>query len=293
MISTRDWYWRGWRIRYIFQASAIGQPLTKPPLLLIHGFGAAAGHWRHNVGPLSEERSVYALDLLGFGNSAKVFTEYRIDLWRELIYDFWRTFIGRPIILIGNSLGSLVSLAVAAQYPEVVKGLIMLNVPDVGNRSKLIPSMLFPFLRTIENLVANSLLLRPLFYVLRRPSTIRRILNLAYFKKTSVDEELIQIISGPAYSAEAERAFLALVRYLGKDSFSASLAELLANVQIPILLLWGKEDRIVPFRLASKIIQTAPSIQFIALDRTGHCPHDEHPTVLNRLFLSWLSEQAI
>jgi len=290
--NSREWYWRGWRIRYSFARPNNYRDLEKPPLLLIHGFGAAIGHWRHNILKLAESQPVYALDLLGFGNSGKVFTQYSISLWEAQVYDFWRTFIGSPVVLIGNSLGSLVSLTIAARHPEAVAGLIMLNIPDVGDRRKMIPPLIFPLLRTLENLVANSLILRPLFYFLRRPQTIQRIINLAYFNPTAINAELIEILSTPPYDLDADRAFLALVRSAGSPNFSPPVRELIAHLTLPILLIWGKEDKIIPFRLASKILQSAPQIQFIALDKTGHCPHDEYPDLLNSLLQDWLREQG-
>ena len=288
--QSREWFWRGWRVHYSFERPDNYEDRNRPPLLLIHGFGAGIGHWRHNIATLAQSQPVYAVDLLGFGKSGKVFTEYQISLWQAQVYDFWRTFIGSPVVLVGNSLGSLVSLTVAARHPEAVAGLIMINLPDVGDRSKQIPPLIFPFLRSLETLVANSFLVRPLFYFLRRPQTIRRITNLAYFDRTAVDDELIEILSTPPHDMDADRAFLALVRSANMNGFSPSIKELLGELTIPILLIWGKEDRFIPFRLAAKITLLSPQMQLIALDKAGHCPHDEYPELINSLLLDWLKQ---
>ncbi len=84
--NQRDWVWRGWRIRYTYQRSL--SP-NATPVLLIHGFGASIGHWRHNLPALTENHTIYALDLLGFGGSTKAATTYKIDLWVDLVYEFW------------------------------------------------------------------------------------------------------------------------------------------------------------------------------------------------------------
>ena len=78
----RQWIWRGWPIRYTFLPCETSQdPQTKPPLILIHGFGAAVEHWRHNIPILGQYYRVYALDLLGFGQSSKAATDYTAYLW--------------------------------------------------------------------------------------------------------------------------------------------------------------------------------------------------------------------
>ncbi len=289
--QSRDWFWRGWRVSYSFDRPDNYQDKRCPPLLLIHGFGAAIGHWRNNIPSLAKNRPVYAIDLLGFGASQKVFTSYQVSLWQAQVYDFWRTFINCPVVLVGNSLGSLVSLSVAARHPEVVGRLIMLNIPDVGDRSKQIPPLLFPLLRSLENLVANSFLLRPLFYFLRSPKIIQRLTSLAYSNPNKVTDELIEIFSTPPQDQDADLAFLALVRSARTSDFSPSIKELLSYVTSPILLIWGKEDRIIPFRLASRIAKLAPQIEFVPLDRIGHCPQDECPELINHLILQWLEPQ--
>ncbi|MDX2096530.1 MAG: alpha/beta fold hydrolase, partial [Leptolyngbyaceae cyanobacterium bins.59] len=71
------WTWRGQSIYYV-QA---GQPQPdRPPLLLVHGFGASTDHWRKNISGLQQDFSVWAIDLLGFGRSAKPAWQYSGDL---------------------------------------------------------------------------------------------------------------------------------------------------------------------------------------------------------------------
>ena len=69
--SQRDWFWRGWKVRYTYQRPAKVSESKNPPIILLHGFGASIGHWRYNIKPLSQNHTVYALDLLGFGASKK------------------------------------------------------------------------------------------------------------------------------------------------------------------------------------------------------------------------------
>lgn len=94
----RYWYWRGWRICYQVMP-AIAPIADQPPLLLLHGFGASLEQWRDNIAELAQHRTVYALDLLGFGDSQKAATIFNADLWSEQVQAFWQTWIGRPVTL--------------------------------------------------------------------------------------------------------------------------------------------------------------------------------------------------
>ena len=118
------WQWRGNSIYYV---NAGEQQPNKPALLLVHGFGASTDHWRKNIFQLQEQFQVWAIDLLGFGRSAKPNQEYSGSLWREQLHDFITEVIKQPTVLAGNSLGGYASLCVAAEYPQSTAGLILLN----------------------------------------------------------------------------------------------------------------------------------------------------------------------
>jgi len=284
----RDWIWRGWQIRY----SYFHPPhfSNQAPIVFLHGFGASIEHWRNNIPVLGQERSVYALDLLGFGASRKSNTRYTVHLWVEQVYEFWQTFIGRPVILVGNSIGSLVCLTAAATYPDMVAGIAMSSLPDVTLRQAAIPKPLQPVVSGIEGLFGSRLLLSPLLKFLRRPATIRRWAKLAYAEEKAVNEELVEILSSPAYDEGAEGTFQALFQSIRQPDFAPSVSQMLPQLQVPILLLWGRQDRMIPFALAEQFMPLNPRLKFIELDPAGHCPHDECPDRFNEILQAWLQE---
>ncbi|WP_017295381.1 alpha/beta fold hydrolase [Geminocystis herdmanii] len=287
--NERDWMWRGWHIHYSFARVASENQSRDIPIILLHGFGASLGHWRHNTSVLSQYHTVYALDLLGFGSSKKAYTNYGIELWTELVADFWHTFINQPCIIIGNSIGSLIALNTVAQNPHIATKLVMVSLPDVSSRQKMIPSALQPLVKTLENLVASPLLIRLLFYVVRQPNIIRRSLKVAYIDHTNVDDELVNFISSPTFDRGSARALIALSKTMG--DFSTSVEELLKRVDIPMLLLWGKLDRLIPPIQAEKLAQINPNIELQLLDNLGHCIHDESPELFNNIVLNFLSSK--
>ncbi|MGK7946399.1 MAG: alpha/beta fold hydrolase [Microcystaceae cyanobacterium] len=285
----REWIWRGWSIRYSFWANPEPDTSQRPPLILIHGFGASIDHWRNNIKVLGEYSAVYALDLLGFGGSRKANTPYSMELWTAQVYDFWRTVINKPVVLIGNSIGSLVALTAVVTHPEMAKGLIMLSLPDVAARQEMLPKAIEPIVRFTENIVAKSGLLTLLFYFVRQPHIIHRWAGIAYQDKQAVDYELVEIIARPPQDEDAVTAFNALFRSTTQANFAQSVKQLLPHVSIPILLIWGKQDRMIPFFFAAQFAQLNPNITLIELEGVGHCPQDECPDRLNQEVLNFMT----
>ena len=287
----RELIWRGWQTRYSFLKAQQPDFQSNPPLILIHGFGASIEHWRNNIPVLSQKRTVYSLDLLGFGASRKARTQYTVDLWVEQLHDFWQAVVGQPVVLVGNSIGSLVCISAAAKYPEMTKGVVMLSLPDVSLRQEMLPKAVQPLVTTIENLVASPLLIKSLLKILRQPSIISRWAKIAYPDTSAVNQELVQILSAPAYDEGADQTFYSLFQGVRKPGFAASAQEILPQLQLPILLIWGLQDRMIPPKLAPMFAQLNPQIELIELEGVGHCPHDENPSQFNQIILNWLEQK--
>ena len=287
--NQREWIWRGWQIRFSYIRAKNPQG-DLSPLIFIHGFGASIEHWRHNLPVLSQERAVYALDLLGFGASRKARVNYSADLWTEQVYDFWQTFIRKPVVLVGNSIGSLVCLNSALKYPEMVQGLVMLSLPDVSVRQEMLPKPLRPVVTTLENLIASPLLITNLLKILRKPSVIRRWAGVAYHDKNAITEELVQILSNPAYDRGSEQTLYALFRSVRQAGFAQPVKQVLPQIKIPMLLIWGLKDRMIPLNQADAFATLNPRLKLIKLENSGHCPHDECPDRFNAILLDWLAK---
>ena len=286
--NQRDWVWRGWQIRYTYIRPAKNKHLDTP-LILLHGFGASIGHWRHNFQVLGSCHTVYALDMLGFGASEKAPVNYSIELWAEQVYDFWKAFIRQPVVLIGNSNGSLISLALAAAHPDMVQGIVMMSLPDPSLELEAIPTFLRPLVMGIKNIVASPLILKPIFNLVRRPKILRLWAGIAYANPEAITDELVEILAGPPQDRGSARAFSALFKAAIGVNFSPQLQILLPKLTIPMLLIWGQKDRFVPPVLASRFTQYNEKLQLLNIEDVGHCPHDECPEQVNRAILDWIS----
>ena len=286
--NQRDWVWRGWQTRYTYIRPTESNHKTTP-LILLHGFGTSIGHWRQNLAVLGEHHTVYALDMLGFGASEKASVSYKVDFWVEQIYDFWRMFIRQPVVLIGNSIGSLVALAAAATYPDMVQGLVMLSLPDPSLEQEAIPQFLRPVVTLIKSIVASPPVLKTLFRLVRRPSVVRRWAGLAYANRDAVTDELVDILVGPALDRGSAQAFCTILKAMTSEQFCPSVKAVLPTLKIPMLLISGQQDRMVPpSTFARQFANQNSNLQLLSIDNAGHCPHDECPEQVNHAILNWL-----
>lgn len=292
----RDWVWRGWQTRYLYVPCSTSDRST--PLILLHGFGASIGHWRHNLAELGQAHPVYALDLLGFGASEKASVSYGLELWVEQVYDFWQTFIGQPVVLIGNSIGSLVCLAIASAHPEMVKGIVMLNLPDssvlenpqwVQTTLNLLNPLTKPTLGIAKWLFTTPLVFNLVFWMIRSPCFIRLWAKQAYATPTAITDELLEILSEPAYDRGAARTLRKMVKGKAKSSVNYSAKTVLPTLEIPMLLFWGLKDMMVPPKLARLFLKYNANLKLIEIENAGHCPHDECPELVNREILNWIA----
>ncbi len=298
--SQRYWFWRGWHIRYTYlrpvkrQSGADGDRPTLP-ILLLHGFGSALGQWRSNLQALSESHSVYALDFLGFGASQKAPAAYNVNLWADLVYDFWRCFIGQPAVILGHSLGSLVGLTAAIDHPEISLGLALLTLPDAQTSQP--PS----WARAMERAFASPVLLWPLFKFVTQRWLLRSVLQSIYIRRELVDDELVALFATPPQDKSALDTFCRLARSRShSDEYSPkTVAQMLPQLSIPVLFLWGNQDRIVPIAGFRKLLDqpqlspVSPQFQLIEIDNAGHCAYDEYPEIVNQHILTWIQSSLI
>jgi pimeloyl-ACP methyl ester carboxylesterase len=278
-----DWTWKGHKITYTVAGSGT-------PLLLVHGFGASIGHWRKNIPVLAASGyKVFAIDLLGFGNSDKPVIDYSLELWQNLLRDFWSTHIQQPTVFIGNSIGALLCLMLVADDPEITLGGVLLN--SAGGLSHR-PDELNPLLRfvmaTFNQLVSSEVTGKFLFDRIRQKHRIRSTLYQVYRDRATVTDELVDMLYEPACHPNAQKVFASVVT----APAGPKPDELLPKIERPLLVIWGEADPWTPIGGAAiyKQFSATKDIKFHAIPNTGHCPHDERPEIVNAQILAWLEE---
>ena len=288
--TPKIWHWRGFPITY----QQCGESGTA--VVLVHGFGASWGHWRKNLPVLGESHRCFALDLIGFGGSAKptpgTEIEYTFETWGELVADFCREVVKDSAFLVGNSIGCVVIMQTAVEHPDLVKGIAAINCSlrllHDSKRSEL------PWYRSVgagfvQNLLGNQAFGNFFFSRIAKPKVVKNILLQAYRRPEAVTDELIDILMTPAKDKGAAAVFCAFTRY----SQGALPEELLPKLKCPTVLLWGTEDPWEPVAMGRELAQIPTVDRFIPLEGLGHCPQDEAPEIVNPVLQKWLAETQV
>jgi pimeloyl-ACP methyl ester carboxylesterase len=285
-LETLLWTWQGHQVAYAAQGSGI-------PLILIHGFGASIGHWRQNIPVLAAAGyRVFALDLLGFGKSDKPLLDYRVELWQDLLADFWTAHVQEPAVFVGNSIGALLSLMMLANHPDKACGGVLLNAAGgLNHRPEELNLPLRLVMTGFTKLVSSDLIGPFLFNKIRQKPRLRRTLQQVYRDHTAVTDELIDLIYEPACDAGAQKVFAAILT----APPGPKPEDLLPQITQPLLILWGEADPWTPIT-GAKLYQTLAAqsdrVKFVPIPDTGHCPHDERPAVVNQEMIAWLKESV-
>ncbi|HEY9862548.1 MAG TPA: alpha/beta fold hydrolase [Candidatus Obscuribacterales bacterium] len=281
------WTWKGHQIQYT--ATGNGQPLV-----LIHGFGASIGHWRHNIPILAAGGyRVFALDLLGFGASAKPNLDYSLELWEELLTDFSAEKIKQPAIFIGNSIGALLGLMMVAHHPEISSGAVLINCAGgLNHRPEELNLPLRLIMGLFAKVVSNPILGPFMFNQIRQKHRIRNTLHQVYGNKQAITDELVDLLYNPSNDIGAQQVFASILT----ASPGPQPSELLPQIQQPLLIIWGETDPWTPItgaKIYQDLANINPSVEFISIPDTGHCPHDERPEQVNSIILNWLNQLSI
>ncbi|WP_017299055.1 alpha/beta fold hydrolase [Nodosilinea nodulosa] len=289
-IPNQIWEWRGLPINYQ-QMGTDG-----PALVLIHGFGASVGHWRKTIPALAENHRVFALDLLGFGQSAKPAPgeplPYDFETWGTQVTDFLHEIVKEPAFVVGNSIGGVVALQAAVMDPGQSQGVILLDcaLRQICDRKlHTQPPMRRLGRPLLKKVLKNRALVHWLFAQIARPARIRAVLRTAYGNPEAVTDELIEILLAPAREPGAADVFWAFI-----NNFDGPLPEdLLPQITCPALILWGTADPWEPIALGRELAKFPAVEEFIPLEGAGHCPQDEIPDVVNDHLQAWVARHAV
>lgn len=285
--------WETWRWNEI-DVNYIAYGDKGPAVVLLHGFGASAYQWRYNIPELAKTYRVFALDLVGFGKSEKLVTDYSGGhVWSTQVAEFIEEFVGGDgAYIVGNSLGGFAALTIAARSPQLVKGIVGLNIAgtfseDVELMPQSAPQDASIIQRGVQALgtLFRRLIILFTFYSTR--SRIRQILLNVYKDKTNVDDDLVRSIEAPAEDPVASEVYYRLIQ--STLSKAVTIDSLLDMIDVPLLLLWGMNDPWMTPSKAEKILKVYPKAEMIPLD-AGHCPQDEIPTLVNQSLEAWIQK---
>ncbi len=295
------WNWNGFKICW----SVMGED-NEIPIIFLHGFGANRKHWRNNLEYFAKRNfASYSIDLLGFGDSdqpgIRQIGLLNNAIWCAQVKDFIAQVIrqknSRKVILIGNSLGSLVALTCAVLFEDQIEKVIASPLPDQiqvnKNKSKISP-LLKKFKNRFIKIFFIFFPLEIILFLITKLGVIRLGLNSAYFKKDNIDRELINSVTKPVLRRTAARSLRAMCIGMSTrdEEFQAStlLSKLCASKKVPFLLIWGDKDNFIPLFIGKKIANFHRWVKLKIVSNSGHCIHDEDPSVFNRISYEWIRD---
>jgi pimeloyl-ACP methyl ester carboxylesterase len=280
-----------------------GRPADAPRerALYVHGLGGASTNWTDLAALLAVRCDGWALDLPGFGRSRPPARGgYAIERHARAVIDVLEaiagragTGAGRPVHLLGNSLGGLISLLVAARRPDLVATLTLISpampvyrVPAAFDRA--MPLLLVPGIASVaERRLAG----------IAPEDQVRGLLEMCFGNPLAVPRErLDQALAEARERGEqpwANRALTRSMRGLMTSYLKVGRAgawRLARAVRCPSLVVWGERDRLVDPRLAPRLAEALPDSRLLLLEGVGHVAMLEAPVPTARAVLGLIED---
>jgi pimeloyl-ACP methyl ester carboxylesterase len=267
-----------------------------PPMVLVHGLGGSHLNWDLFAPLLTPHARVHALDLPGFGRSEPGDRRATVHANVDVLDRFLAEVVGSPAVLVGNSMGGMISILQAAASPRTVSGLVLLDAAVPGPRRTLDPLVALTFgIYAIPRLGERFLELR------RKRSTplrqVRDMLRLCGVDPDAVPPETIDrslaLIEQRQDVPGMDKAFLSAARSLVRLLVDPrSYRSAMASIRVPVLMVQGDKDRLVPVTAARDIAGRHPDWQYLELPGVGHVPQLQVPEQLATAVLAWLGATA-
>jgi pimeloyl-ACP methyl ester carboxylesterase len=262
------------------------------PVVLVHGLGGSHLNWVQVAPALAESRHVVAIDLAGFGLTPGAGRDTGVRANAALLGRFVREVVGERAVLVGNSMGGMVSLLLADSEPEHVAGLVLVDpsIPTVvTNLDRLVA---FQFGLYATPLLGEQFLVR----MRRRFTTHERVtgtVQLCFSDSSRADAAVIEAGASllayrdtlPRAEAEFLRAARSLLTVLRRGR---TYSDLIRSVTAPVLLIHGEQDRLVPVEAARRVAAANPGWETEWLPGVGHTPQLEVPDRLVERIVPWL-----
>lgn len=258
-----------------------GSP-NRQKAILIHGWSSSSYAMSPLSGLLSQRFHCISIDLPGFGKSPRFTGRTTIDRYAELIQNLIEQISDGPVVLIGHSMGGMISVTVAMNEPVLVERMVLIGPTLTGKLSTTINMLISP-INMIERFGLGSLLVSFVerLYV---GLTDRLMRPVSFADRTGITEgdyrRLRQDARHPGQGRVRAECFFAM-----RDH---DLSGKLGGIETPALVIWGAEDNTVPLRDAGVLEDEWPETDLRILPKAGHWPHFESPEVTRRLVASYL-----
>ena len=230
-------------------------------ILLIHGFGGDLNNWMFNQEELSKDFNVFSLDLPGHGLSSKDFEKITISNLSETIVEFCKSNNIEKVNLIGHSLGGGIALKCAIDYSDLVESLTLISPIGLG--------------KEIESSYLES------FISADSRKELKTELEKLYFDSSIITRDLVnEVLKIKRIDGSINSLELIKNEIVNNGNQKNNFIDEINKINIPILLIWGQEDKIIP-SIHIKNLNKEITIKIIS--ECGHMAHIEKPQEVNLL----------
>ena len=231
----------------------------KTPLVLVHGMGDDKNSFLQSAKSLSENYHLILPDLAGHGeNEKKANLDYSIDGQATFLHSFLSQLNIKKFDLVGNSMGGHTAATYAIKYPDEVKNLVLLNAAGLKLDDHVVYTGFGKNIETDEEF--DAVIARVFYNPPALPGPIKKhLIKQINASKDFVDNTLVAAIKGGKY-------------FNLKDDIS--------KIKAPTLVLWGKHDKVVPFKSAEYFRDSISNSELILIENAAHSPQLEVPELV-------------
>jgi pimeloyl-ACP methyl ester carboxylesterase len=256
----------------ITSASGFLSCAGEPTFILLHGFGANLFAWREVVQPLAKLGTVIAYDRPAFGLTERPLewageNPYSQNSQAELALGLMDALNVKRAILVGNSAGGTISLLAGLQYPERIQSLILVDPAVYAGGGA-------PQMKHLGQLIARQL-----------QAQVPEIVRLAYHDPSQVTPEIMAGYMNPLNVENWDKALWELTA----ASSESGLAQRLPELNLPVLVITGDDDRIVPTEQSVQLAGEIANAALVVIPQCGHFPQEERPAEFMQAVIDFLA----
>lgn len=257
----------------------VGGPEDGEQVVLVHGLIGHMHVWDYQFKFLIENGyRVLRFDLYGRGFSERLKGEHGGELFMSQLSDLIKHVGFRPKFhLFGLSMGGAISTRFATHHPELVKSVFLVDCYGI-------PTPDDPGIKVVQPKWVGEALMGTFGGPILKRAPIKGV----YDKKKH--RGFAKWFSAPLAIKGSKRALLSTLRNFMLENHIPHY-ERLNKLDIPKLILWGKEDKVLPYEYGKKIHALVPNARFETFEKCGHVPQFEEPEKFNALSLEWLKNQ--
>jgi len=244
-----------------------------PDVILLHGLGGDSTNWAATVPALAAKFHLFVPDQIGFGRSDKPLIDYRVATLVDFLDAFYKKVGLTRATLVGNSLGGWVAMDFALAHPDKVNRLVLVDSAGYSPKRTGGPPLTRELLQGLN------------------PSTIageKQLMSVVFYNKMfSSDQFAEQALTAHLRKNDSytiDRFIDSILR--GEDVVDGRLGA----IKAPTLVVWGREDALVPLPNGKALAEDIPGAQSVILDSCGHVPQAECAAPFNAALLKYLGE---